>query len=65
MTERSFRHHEVLLAVRYAAVILAPCHLLAIGLEVGTGDVVMDADLGAADAEKNDSAPLVQASAVE
>ncbi len=30
--------------------ILAPRHLLAVGLEVGAGDVMVDADLGAADA---------------
>ncbi len=45
MTERRLRHHEVLLAVGHPAVILAPRHLLAVGFEVGAGDVMVDADL--------------------
>ena len=50
MAERRLRHGEVLLTVGHSAVVLAPRHLLAVGFEVGAGDVVVDADLGAANA---------------
>jgi len=48
--ERGASRSKELLTVGNAAAILAPAHLRRVGREIGTGDVVMDADLGPADA---------------
>lgn len=52
VTERGARNHLVLPAVAGAAVVLAPRHLSGVGGEVRTGDVVVNAHLGAAEAGK-------------
>lgn len=50
VTERGARDHLVLPTVADAAVVLAPRHLGGIGCEVGAGDVVVNAHLGASEA---------------
>lgn len=50
MPQGRVRSHKVLLTIRHAAVVLAPRHFLAVGLEVRAGDMVVDADFSAADA---------------
>ena len=50
MPERRLGSHKVLLTVRHPAVILALRHLARVGREIRPGDVVVDADLGAAQA---------------
>jgi hypothetical protein len=51
--ERSVRRHEVQDAIAYASVIFAPRHFVRIEIQVGTGDMVVDADFRAAEtAEK-------------
>jgi len=47
MGERRLRRQQILLAIRPAAVILAPSHFSGIGDEVGVGDMMTNADLGA------------------
>ncbi len=44
--------HEILLAIRNAAVIFAPSDFAGIGREIGAGDMMMLADFGAAKARK-------------
>jgi hypothetical protein len=48
MPQRRRSRHQILLPIRYTAVILSPSHLGDIGREIGTGDMMVDTDLGAA-----------------
>ena len=41
---------DELLTVGDAAVVLTPCHFVGVGAQITAGDVVVNADLGAADA---------------
>jgi len=43
---------EILLAVADPPIVLAPRHLIGIGIEVRAGDMMMNADLGAAQTAK-------------
>ena len=45
-------HLQILLAIRLAAVVLAPWHFGRIGAEVHAGDPTIAANLGAADARE-------------
>lgn len=52
MRQRRARHHEILFAVRHPAMILAPRHFRGVGGKVLPADVVVNADLSAAQARK-------------
>ena len=52
MRERGVSRHQILLAIGNAAVVLAPRHFSGIGPEIAPADMVMNADLGAADARE-------------
>src|SRR5262249_10249336 len=41
-------------AIVHAPIVFAPCHLVGVGVEVGAGDLMMDADFRAADAGDTD-----------
>jgi len=48
MLQGSVAGHQILLAIADAAVVFPPCHLAGVSRQIGTGDVVMNADLSAA-----------------
>ena len=50
MRQRRRRNHEILLAIRHAAVIFAPSDFAGIGREIRASDMMMLANFGAAQA---------------
>ena len=52
MRQRRIDRHQILLAIRDAAVVLAPSHFGGVGAEISAGNAMMNADLSAADARE-------------
>lgn len=52
MRQRRVDRHQILLAIRDAAVVLAPSHFGGVGAEIHAGNAMMNTDLSAADAQR-------------